>query len=75
MLDVNHGYTNLDPVPNDEVGYVFSWDFCPYFTIPQLEKMNWDRFYGKLYIGWEYVILRKEFAKKYKKPSSLLAHS
>ena len=39
MLDVKYQYTNLDMVPNDEVGYVFSWDFCPYFTIPQLEKM------------------------------------
>ena len=39
MLDVKYQYTNLDMVPNDEVGYVFSWDFCPYFTVPQLEKM------------------------------------
>jgi|TARA_B100001964_G_scaffold13458_1_gene14021 hypothetical protein len=39
MLDANHGYTNLDIIPNDEVGYIFSWDFLPYFTVPQLEKL------------------------------------
>tara|TARA_Y100001937_G_scaffold113388_1_gene161988 strand:+ start:18 stop:899 length:882 start_codon:yes stop_codon:yes gene_type:complete len=37
MLDPNFQYTNLDMVPNDEVGYMFSWDFLPYFTIPQIE--------------------------------------
>jgi len=39
MLDPNFQYTNLDMVPNDEVGYMFSWDFLPYFTVPQLEKL------------------------------------
>ena len=39
MLDPNFEYTNLDMVPNDEVGYMFSWDFLPYFTVPQLEKI------------------------------------
>ena len=38
MLDANHGYTNLDIIPNDEVGYIFSWDFLPYFTVPQLKN-------------------------------------
>ena len=38
-LDPNFEYTNLDMVPNDEVGYMFSWDFLPYFTIPQIEKL------------------------------------
>tara|TARA_S200002703_G_C3737216_1_gene226664 strand:- start:27 stop:908 length:882 start_codon:yes stop_codon:yes gene_type:complete len=37
MLDPNFQYTNLDMVPNDEVGYMFSWDFLPYFTVPQIE--------------------------------------
>ena len=39
MLDPNFDYTNLDMVPNDEVGYMISWDFLPYFTVPQLEKL------------------------------------
>lgn len=37
MLDPNFQYTNLDMVPNNEVGYMFSWDFLPYFTVPQIE--------------------------------------
>jgi hypothetical protein len=37
MLDPNFQYTNLDMVPNGEVGYMFSWDFLPYFTVPQIE--------------------------------------
>ncbi len=37
-LDPNFAYTNLDSIPNTEVGFVFSWDFLPYFTIPQIEK-------------------------------------
>ena len=39
MLDPNFQYTNLDSVPNNEVGYMFSWDFLPYFTVPQIEML------------------------------------
>jgi UDP-2,4-diacetamido-2,4,6-trideoxy-beta-L-altropyranose hydrolase len=38
-----------------------------YSPIPQLEKMNWTKFKGDLYVGWEFVILRKEFLIKYPK--------
>lgn len=38
-----------------------------YSPIPQLEKMNWNKFKGDLYVGWEFVILRKEFLIKYPK--------
>jgi|TARA_Y100000310_G_C20641190_1_gene794004 hypothetical protein len=39
MLDKSYEYTNLDMIPNNEIGYIYSWDFLPYFTIPQLEKL------------------------------------
>ena len=42
--------------------------FCP--PVPQLEKLNWDGFGGELYVGWEYVLLRKEFLKQYPKPKN-----
>jgi len=38
-----------------------------YPSVPQLEKLNWTKFEGKLYVGWEYVILRKEFSISYSK--------
>jgi UDP-2,4-diacetamido-2,4,6-trideoxy-beta-L-altropyranose hydrolase len=40
--------------------------------VPQLRKMNWDGFGGQLHVGWEYVLLRKEFLKEYPKPKNLI---
>ena len=45
-------------------------DLAFYPPVPQLEKLNWDGFEGKLYAGWEYVVLRKEFLQKYPKPNN-----
>jgi len=45
-------------------------DLAFYPPVPQLEKINWDEFQGELYIGWEYVILRKEFSQLYPKPNN-----
>lgn len=45
-------------------------DLAFYPPVPQLKKMNWNGFKGKLYSGWEYVILRKEFSSKYPKPNN-----
>ena len=45
-------------------------DLAFYPPVPQLEKLNWNGFGGELYVGWEYVILRKEFLKKYPKPKN-----
>jgi len=47
-------------------------DLAFYPPVPQLEKINWDGFKGKLYVGWENVILRKEFFKKYPKPNNTI---
>ena len=45
-------------------------DIAFYPPIPQLEKMNWKGFNGELCIGWEYVVLRKEFLIPYQKPKN-----
>jgi spore coat polysaccharide biosynthesis protein SpsF len=37
-------------------------DMAFYPPIPQVGKMDWAGFTGKLYAGWEWVILRPEFA-------------
>ena len=49
-------------------------DLAFYPPIPQIEKMNWKGFNGKLCIGWEYVIIRKEFAMPYPKPKNRIPH-
>ncbi len=47
-------------------------DLAFYPPVPQVKRMNWDDFKGKLYTGWEYVILRKEFLKTYPKPENIV---
>jgi len=47
-------------------------DLAFYPPVPQLEKLNWDEFEGELYVGWEYVILRKEFLHKYPLPKNTI---
>ena len=37
-------------------------DLLFYPPVPQLQEMNWDGFDGTLFAGWEWVILRKQFA-------------
>ena len=37
-------------------------DLAFYPPVPQLKYMDWTDFDGKLYSGWEWVILRKEFS-------------
>ena len=38
-----------------------------YPPVPQLEKMNWNNYKGKLNVGLEYYILNEKFAIQYKK--------
>jgi len=45
-------------------------DLAFYPPVLQLEKVNWDDFGGELYVGWEYVILRKEFSQTHIKPKN-----
>lgn len=36
-------------------------DLAFYPPVPQVKKMDWSGFQGQLMVGWEWVILRKEF--------------
>jgi UDP-2,4-diacetamido-2,4,6-trideoxy-beta-L-altropyranose hydrolase len=47
-------------------------DLAFYPPVPQIQKLNWDGFGGELHVGWEYVILRKEFLKHYAKVNSIV---
>ena len=36
-------------------------DLAFYPPVPQVKKMDWSGFQGQLMVGWEWIILRKEF--------------
>jgi len=38
-------------------------DLAFYPPVPQVEKVDWSAFRGKLCIGWEWVVLRPQFAQ------------
>jgi spore coat polysaccharide biosynthesis protein SpsF len=38
-------------------------DLAFYPPAPQVAKMDWKGFTGQLYVGWEWVVLRREFSK------------
>lgn len=42
-------------------------DLAFYPPVSQLKQMKWDNFSGELFAGWEWVILRKEFARRCQK--------
>lgn len=44
-------------------------DMAFYPPVPQVKRMDWTGFTGELHVGWEWVILRKEFSTT---PYSLL---
>ena len=37
-------------------------DLAFYPPVPQVEEMDWSGFTGQLFVGWEWVLLRKQFA-------------
>lgn len=39
-----------------------STDFAFYPPVPQVKRMDWTGFTGTLHAGWEWVLLRREFA-------------
>ncbi len=43
-------------------------DLAFYPPVPQVKEVDWSGFTGVLYTGWEYVILRKEFAAAHNRP-------
>lgn len=44
-----------------------SADLVFYPPVPQVKKMDWTGFQGQLFSGWEWVLLRKEFAQSSRK--------
>lgn len=42
-------------------------DLVFYPPVPQVQKMDWSSFSGERYVGWEWVILRPEFAQSIEK--------
>ena len=72
VLDVSDGLnrTVLDELRNKGILIVtiddpedkrLSADLAYYPPVPQVKGIDWTGFTGKLYVGWEWVILRKEF--------------
>ncbi|MDD1690308.1 MAG: hypothetical protein LUQ66_06565 [Methanoregula sp.] len=46
-------------------------DLAFYPPIPQIKRMEWAGFKGKLFSGWEWVLIRPEFSVKKDKPRHL----
>ena len=72
LLDVRDGLaqTVLDELRNEGILIVtiddpedkrLSVDLAFYPPVPQVKQIDWTGFTGKLYVGWEWVILRREF--------------
>tara|TARA_B100000945_G_scaffold319145_1_gene325714 strand:+ start:667 stop:1695 length:1029 start_codon:yes stop_codon:yes gene_type:complete len=76
IMDVRDGFSRLDlkeikyktnvkiVTIDDPEDKRLESDIAFYPPTPQLKNIKWEGFNGKLYIGWEYVILRSEFIKK-----------
>jgi len=59
---------NILTVAIDEPSdYRKACDMCFYPPVPQVDDINWNGFNGKIYKGWEYIILKPEFYIDYKK--------
>ncbi len=54
-----------DPTPKR-----LSVDLAFYPPVPQLKELNWKNFSGELYSGWEWVVLRRQFAAIEKEPKT-----
>ena len=39
-------------------------DLAFYPPVPQVQRMDWTGFTGQLHVGWEWVVLRREFAHR-----------
>jgi spore coat polysaccharide biosynthesis protein SpsF len=45
-----------------------SVDLAFYPPVPQVKELSWEGFTGELYSGWEWVVLRRQFAALTKEP-------
>ncbi|MFO7772810.1 MAG: NTP transferase domain-containing protein [Dehalococcoidia bacterium] len=41
-----------------------SADLAFYPPVPQVQRLDWTGFTGQLYVGWEWVVLRQQFAHR-----------
>lgn len=48
-------------------------DLAFYPPVPQVQKLDWTGFTGQLHVGWEWVVLRREFAHALSKDQGLRA--
>jgi spore coat polysaccharide biosynthesis protein SpsF len=39
-------------------------DLAFYPPVPQVQRLSWTGFTGQLYVGWEWVVLRREFGQR-----------
>ncbi len=49
-------------------------DLAFYPPVPQVKQLDWTGFKGHLYVGWEWVLLRPEFARTLPKHPHSLPH-
>jgi spore coat polysaccharide biosynthesis protein SpsF len=45
-----------------------------YPPVPQVKKLSWDGFEGKLMVGFKYALLRSQFSKNKSEPQKLIPH-
>ncbi len=43
-------------------------DLAFYPPVPQVREMDWADFQGDLYVGWEWVVLRRQFSRRFHRP-------
>jgi spore coat polysaccharide biosynthesis protein SpsF len=53
---------NLIVVVDDISERRLAADLAFYPPVPQVRRLNWLGFTGQLYVGWDWVVLRREFA-------------
>lgn len=61
VVDELRGKGILTVTIDDPEDKRLSADLAFYPPVPQVKRMDWTGFTGKLYVGWEWVILRREF--------------
>lgn len=45
-------------------------DLAFYPPVPQMAKADWSQFTGQAFIGWDYILLRKEFSTARQRPNN-----
>jgi len=45
-------------------------DLAFYPPVPQVREMDWTGFHGELFVGWEWVLLRRQFLREFSPPKN-----